>query len=473
MADEQTPESASSAEPVVAAGANQQTEPLAVSAPTPGAPAHPTASLPSAEEPATAPPSAPATPSGAARVWRAVDQGPRAKPWHVVSIVLLILGCVIAPIGVTASWAKNLVVNQDAYLAAVEPLITDPVIISAAEVRLVAGIDDAISNLQLADKIGDELTSLGLPPKLATLATGYLATFRADITQAITNMVDELLNSPKLATIWNDANAKAHTAFVKVMQGEDPTKLHSINVDLSSAVAAVKAKLVSSGVSWASNIPDVPVVFNLAGNADVQMVSGYYDLLNTLGTWLPILAVVLLLLSILIAPSRLGGLAKAAGWLAVSMVVLTVLLIIGRQWLISESPLQPQVTQAFARQLTVGLQGTIRLILVVAAVIAVVAWLFGRSRSAVGLRREVSALTGQVLDSRWHLAVRVIGAVVAVALLLVLLNMENPSVLWAILLAILAGLGAVVAVSPQRDAEPAAAGVHAEVPNADRVGVSS
>ena len=89
-------------------------------------------------------------------------------------------------------------------------------------------------------------------------------------------------------------------------------------------MAAVKPKLVSSGVSWASNIPDVPVVFNIAGNADVQMIAGYYDLLDTLGTWLPILAVVLLLLSILIAPSRLGGLAKAAGWLAFSMVVLTV-----------------------------------------------------------------------------------------------------------------------------------------------------
>ena len=131
------------------------------------------------------------------------------------------------------------------------------------------------------------------------------------------------------------------------------------------------------------------------------------------------------------------------------------------------------MTQAFTRQLTVNLQGTIRFMLVVAAVIAVVAWLFGRSRSAVGLRREVSGLTGQVQDSRWHLAVRVVGAVVAVALVLVLLNMENPSVLWAILLAILAGLGAVVAVSPQRDAEPAAAVAHAEVPTADRVGVSS
>src|SRR6476619_2974451 len=93
----------------------------------------------------------PAEPSGAAKVWRAVDRGPQGKPWRVLSIVLLVLGCVLAPIGVTASWAKNLVTNQDAYLEAVTPLITDPVIISAAEARTVAAIDDAVTNLQIAD----------------------------------------------------------------------------------------------------------------------------------------------------------------------------------------------------------------------------------------------------------------------------------------------------------------------------------
>ena len=431
------------------------TEPLAVGASVPNSDLPnsdlPNSDLPSSKSaPTIAQPVVAAPGTGAAGVWRAIDRGPQGKPWRVLSIVLLVIGCVLAPIGVTASWAKNLVVNQDAYLEAVAPLITDPAIVSAAEVRLVAGIDDAITNLQIADKIGTELQSLGLPPKLASLATSYLATFRTDITAAITKMVDELLQSPKLATIWNDANATLHTKFVQVMQGQDPGKLHTLNVDLSSAVAQVKQKLEASGVDWAGNIPAVPVVIDIAGNADVQIVAGYYDLLSALGSWLPILAILLLLISIVIAPSRLGGLAKVAGWLAVSMVVLTVLLIIGRQWLISKSPLQPDVTQAFTRQLTVNLQDTVRFIIVVAAVISVLAWLFGRSRSAVGLRGEVRSLVGQVRDSRWLLAIRAVAAIAAIALVIVLLNLENPGVLLAVLLALLAGLAAVVAVSPQR-----------------------
>ncbi len=391
----------------------------------------------------------PAEPSGAAKVWRAVDRGPQGKPWRVLSIVLLVLGCVLAPIGVTASWAKNLVTNQDAYLEAVSPLITNPVIISAAETRTVAAIDDAITNLQIADKVSDELQSLGLPPKLATLATSYLATFRADITTAITKMVDELFQSPKLATVWDKANAKAHSDFVQIMQGNSPGKLHQVNVDLSSAVTEIKQKLQSSGVSWAAQIPDIPVVFNIAGNADVQQLAGYYDLLNTLGTWLPILAALLLIISILIAPSRLGGLSKAAGWLAFSMIVLIVGMLAGREWLVSQAPTQPAVTEAFTRQLTVNLQSTIRTIVIVAAVVSLLAWLFGRSRSAVGLRTALRGLSGRVQDSRWQLAVRIAAGVIALVLVLVLVS-ASLTFVWAFLVALLAGLAAVIAASSPR-----------------------
>jgi hypothetical protein len=412
----------------------------------------------------------PASPSGATRFFRVIDDGPKAKPWHVLSIVLLVLGCVLAPIGVTTNWARNLVVNQDDYLAAVQPLITNPAIITAAENRLVTGIDDAITSLNLADKIGDELQTLGLPPKLATLATSYLATFRVDVTNAITKLVDELLQSPKLATIWDSANAELHTKFVQIMQGE-PGKLNSLNVDLSAAVAELKQKLQSSGVQWASQIPDIPVVINVSGNANVERVAGYYDLLNTLGTWLPIIAALLLLVSILIAPSRLGGLSKAAGWLAASMVALTLALIAGREWLVSKAPLQPDVTEAFTRQLTVNLQSTVRLIIVVAAVISVVAWLFGRSRSAVGLRRAVVGLADRVQDTTWGLVIRVGAGVVALVLVLVLVSLDNPGLVTAIVLALLAGLAAVIAANPHASRAPIPPGDHAGLDASDNASV--
>ncbi len=400
-------------------------------------------------------------------VWRAVDRGPQARLWRALSIVLLVIGCVLTPVAVTAKWASNLVSDQDAYLAAVEPLITDPVIVSALENRITNAIDDQVSNLQLADKIGDELQSLGLPPKLATLATGYLATFRSDITNAIHNMVSDLVTSPKMADLWNNANAKAHETFVTAMQGgydQDLDKLHSINVDLSQGVTAIKQKLESAGVSWASQIPEVPVVFNLTGQADLQAIAKYYNLVNWLGTWLPWIVAAFLLLSILIAPSRLGGLARAAFWVVVSLLVLVVGLAVGKSWLVSQSPLQPQVTEAFTRQMLVGMRDEIRALIGVAAVVAAVSWLFGRSRSATALRRETRQVAAMVRDPRWYLWVRIGGGVVAVTLLIVLLTMDDPGVLWAVVLVLLIGLAVLIAVAP-RAGEQAALDGPPDAPN--------
>jgi hypothetical protein len=397
----------------------------------------------------------------ASSVWHTIDHGPQARIWRVTSIVLLVLGCVLTPVALTAKWASTLVSDQDAYLAAVEPLATDPAIVSALENRLTGAIDEQISNLQLADKIGDELQSLGLPPKLATLATGYLATFRSDITDAISRMVDELVTSPKMAELWNAANAKAHTVFVQAMQGQyndDVTKLHSVNVDLSQGAAAIKQKLESAGVSWANQIPDIPVVINLTGQADLQAIAGYYDLLNTLGTWLPWVALLLLLASILIAPSRLTGLARAGFWVAVSLLVLVVGAAIGREWLVGQSPLQPQVTEAFVASLLAGLRDQVRALIGLAAVIAAVSWLFGRSRSATSLRRQAGQAAGLVRDPRWQLAVRAGAGAAAVALIIWLLSMDEPRVLWAVLLVLLAGLAAFVALRPGEPATADAAG---------------
>ena len=236
----------------------------------------------------------------------------------MLSIVLLVIGCVLAPIGVTASWAKNLVVNQDAYLEAVAPLITDPAIVSAAETRLVAGIDDAITNLQLADKIGTELQSLG--PAAQARHPGH----------------DLPGDVPRRHHDRHHENGRRITAEPQTRDDLGQRQRHPAH-EIRAGHARSGSRQVAhperrsqrgggpgqtetrSRRVWTGppTFPMCPVVIDIAGNANVQRVAGYYDLLVTLGTWLPILAILLLLISILIAPSRLGGLSKAAGWLAV------------------------------------------------------------------------------------------------------------------------------------------------------------
>jgi len=424
------------------------TEPLPPIGPSPDAPDLPTAPVSTAT---ASLPREPAPDKGAASGFRrALEHGPQARVWRITSIVLLILGCVLAPLGLTAAWAKNLVTSEAAYLEAVGPLATNPVVIDAAQNRAVAAIDDAITKLNLADKLGDELTNLGLPPKLASLAEGFAPLLRAQITEVITNVVHKVLTSDEFATAWQNANAEAHKAFVGVMTGESTDQISGVSVKLGSLIGTIKGKLTANGVAWASQIPDVPVQFDIANNADVKKVQGYYDLLNTLGTLLPWLAIIFLIVSIVIAPSRIKGLFRVAVWLAVSMVVLAIGLTIGRSYVVSAAPSQPEVTKALAAQLTVNLRATGRAILIASIVIAAVAWIFSPWKSATALRAWLRSLTGRVEDSRWRLGIQIAAGVVAIVLVLILVSLDDPSLWLALLLAVIAALAAVVAASALR-----------------------
>ena len=96
--------------------------------------------------------------------------------------------------------------------------------------------------------------------------------------------------------------------------------------------------------------------------------------------------------------------------------------------------------------------------MIVAAVVSLLAWLFGRSRSAVGLRTALRGMSGRVQDSRWQLAVRIAAGVIALVLVLVLVS-ASLTFVWAVLVALLAGLAAVVAAISPRGPVPAAPAV--------------
>jgi hypothetical protein len=423
---------------------------------------------------AQAPPRTGAAPAGAdpqragddagGRFWRAVDRGPRGRGWRITSVVLLVLGCVLAPLAVGAAWARNLAVDQQAYLEAVSPLAEDPVIIAAVENRAVNAIDDGITSLNLAGQLSEELTQFGWPPRVVSLVTALAPALRGQVMDGVEGIVNRVLTSDEFATAWTNANARAHDEFVAVMQGEDSAAA-AVSVKLGALLGTVRQKLESSGAEWANRLPEVPVEFDLANNADIQRLQGYYGVLNTLGTWLPIIAIALLLASVLVAPRRVRGIVRAGFWLAVSMVVLAVVLLAGRAYLVNNAPSQPEVTEAFVRQLTVNLRNTIRLVAIVALVAAAVAWLFGGSRSATSVRTAVRTLRARVDGSSWGVVVRIAAALVAVVLVLILFTLDDPGVVLAVVLVFGAGLAAIVAAArPLAPAPPMQAPAQAQPP---------
>ena len=58
----------------------------------------------------------------------------------IVATLLIVVACLLAPLGVVAVWARNQVTNTDRYVATVTPLAKDPAIQQAVTDRITAQV---------------------------------------------------------------------------------------------------------------------------------------------------------------------------------------------------------------------------------------------------------------------------------------------------------------------------------------------
>ena len=64
----------------------------------------------------------------------------------------------------------------------------------------------------------------------------------------------------------------------------------TVRLNLAAFIETVKARLVESGFALAARIPEVNASLVLFQSADVTRARSAFNLLNTLGVWLPIIS---------------------------------------------------------------------------------------------------------------------------------------------------------------------------------------
>jgi hypothetical protein len=97
----------------------------------------------------------PGRPAGAAR--------PRHASWRTpVATVLIVLGCILAPVAVIGVWAGNEVSDTGRYVATVEPLIHQPAIQNYLTDQVTNQITSRINLTGLVNQASAQLNSKGL-----------------------------------------------------------------------------------------------------------------------------------------------------------------------------------------------------------------------------------------------------------------------------------------------------------------------
>jgi hypothetical protein len=343
----------------------------------------------------TQPPRPPATAGGGASRWRAVG-----------SAVLITLACVLAPLAVASTWASTQLSDTDSYVETVAPLASDPAVQQAVADDVTATILDYLEVDQLSAELLDTLAEQeNVPPRVAA-ALPALSVPLTDAVEGFTRtQVERVLASDRFATVWERVNRVAHEQVVMLLEGNEGGAVSaqddSITLNLGPIIAETKERLVDAGFSLAENVPTVDKSFVLVQSDSIRSAQSFYQLLGTLGVWLPFVALVLLVGGVLLARDRRRALLRGALGVTVAVLVLGAALAVLRTVYVNETPADiltetaaGNVFDTLVRFLRTGIRATGALGLVV----ALGALITGPSPAAVrtrgGLSTGIASLRG-------------------------------------------------------------------------------
>jgi hypothetical protein len=318
----------------------------------------------------------------------------RHRARTALAVFFVVVGALLAPVSVISVWARNTVTNTDQYVATVQPLASDPAIQDAVSTNITNAIDAQINIPALLAET--------LPPQAQALQgpiSGAVKNF-------ISTTVSKAVTSAQFTKIWTTANRVAHAQLVAALEGKSSAGVSinsgKVTVDLSQLVTQVKQQLSAAGLTIVNKIPDNLIHGNVTvyqSNSVTELQSGF-SLLNSLGVWLPIIALACLVIGVLLATGRRRAIAWAAFGILLTTVVFAIAFVAVRHAYLNALP--ASVSQAAGSAafniLTRFLRQSAQALIAFAAIVWIVAFVSGPARGAGTLRRGVSSGVGHLGD---------------------------------------------------------------------------
>jgi hypothetical protein len=310
----------------------------------------------------------------------------------LVATVLIVLGCVLAPVAVLGVWAGNQVSDTGRWVATVQPLIHDPAIQNVLTDRITNEIARQLNLTATLNQAATELNAKGLP-RISSLLTTFGPQIASSVTGFIHSTVHTVIASQAMANAWVQVNTVAHQALVNLLSGRGNGALSTSNgqivLNLGPLITVAKQDLVARGFSLANSIPNVNPTVPLFEAKNLGRAQSGYRLISNLPIIAPIVVLVLLGAGVSVARGRRRALVGAGLGLAASMLVLAIGLLIARSIYLSSVPstVLPSDAAAAAYDAFVHfVKVSLRVVLAVGLVVAIGAFFTGPSRTAVATR---------------------------------------------------------------------------------------
>ncbi|MDG4857416.1 hypothetical protein P8605_04460 [Streptomyces sp. T-3] len=243
-------------------------------------------------------------------------------------MVLIVLACLLAPLGALSTWAKYDIGDADTYVETMAPLASDP------------AVQDAV-----ADAVTKEvMKAVDLGP-----LTGTVENFINDAVKSFTG-------TKAFKTAWNAAVRAAHDA---VQDALDKGSTDTVTIDLAPITKQLKQQLVDEGAPFAKNIPVQHTEITVMSGNDLGSLRKGFHVLQIAGIWLPIASVLCALAGIALAVRRRRAITATGLGIALAAVLLGIALLVSRHLTLSDVP--PDISKDAAAAVYDALTSALRL----------------------------------------------------------------------------------------------------------------
>jgi hypothetical protein len=403
----------------------------------------------------------------------------RRNGWRApLAAILIVLGCILAPISVMGVWTANQVSDTNRYVQNVAPLIHDPAIQAALTDKLSNQINGHIHVQALTNQAATALSKRGLT-RVGTLLNTFSGQLAGAVSGFVHTQVAKIVASPQVARLWVQLNRRVHAEVVKALSGQGNGSITISNgqvvLNLGPFIDAIKKDLSARGFSLANSIPAINPTLPLFSAKELVKAQTGYRLINDLKIVLPILTLLLLAAGVYVARRHRRALIGVGLGIAASMAVLGIGLAIFRSIYLNSVPnatLPANAAAVLFDALVRFIKDGLRVLLVAGLILAIAAFFTGPSVTAVRTRRGLASGLGWIRSGgeraglstgpvgRWTWSHRMglrIGAVAVTALIFVFWG--RPTVMVAVVLAVLllVALGLIELIG-RPPAQPRAAG---------------
>jgi len=133
-------------------------------------------------------------------------------------VLLIVAGCVLAPLSVLGVWTANQVSDTSRYVANMAPLINDPAIENALTDKLTSEIVTKIDVKGLTDQAAGELSRKGLT-RIGGLLQSFSGSLASGVQGFVHSAIHKTVTGPRMAAAWTQVNRVASQALVAVLSG--------------------------------------------------------------------------------------------------------------------------------------------------------------------------------------------------------------------------------------------------------------